>query len=606
MPQQLTLEDMIKAANALPASEIKDQAVPSGKAKKISIKSKKETVPQEIKDLVESCSTLPDLAKLGLFILPGTVLPNNNFNSAEDRDVYETLLQENKDYLDTISRQYNAYIPEEIRNTIRNVVSSQGLQWISKVPYNWLWFAPEHYHGIRNRSNLSRNLAFIDKEANVWVIPITFIAEEKKVSYTETGLSYGGRCSRYNGEDYTYRIKSFSFGRWKRATLDPSMILCGNIKPEDVITPYQKEFCEKKNADPFTLLCVPILEQLVKSGFAFADDSHLLNMCNQNKNGITFNRKTDTSAIPDLFNRLISNEKDLGKLKKYFKCSWALCDVLKGESSLEVWDRFRKMEKKGTLKKDDFLSAYTHNFDKNDFECLSSVLNKTDVRTGMHVFTFSSLMNYLDRINMYEAISAREGLPLINDYLRMCSLLGISPKTDSDSLKREHDVTARNYGILARSFERESNNKKLRKAYERNKVFDYQEKEFFARCPRDFEDLFDEAQQQDNCVASYVGSIFAGRSLVFIVRSVHTPQKSLATVELSPDGDIRQRLLSHNRKITNNALLGFTSRLADHVRSINKGAASPMSLDPKYEWVPKEQSEQDVSEHTQQEDEPVL
>lgn len=79
------------------------------------------------------------------------------------------------------------------------------------------------------------------------------------------------------------------------------------------------------------------------------------------------------------------------------------------------------------------------------------------------------------------------------------------------------------------------------------KTLEYKGKTFSMICPKTPTDVVDEAQQQSNCVASYVRSIIDGSCMIFFCRYTKTPEKSLVTVELRSDGTLGQVKARFNR-----------------------------------------------------------
>lgn len=68
-------------------------------------------------------------------------------------------------------------------------------------------------------------------------------------------------------------------------------------------------------------------------------------------------------------------------------------------------------------------------------------------------------------------------------------------------------------------------------------------------------------EQQHNCVASYGQRIAAGQSYIYVMREVAHPDKSLITIELSPNGKtIRQKFLAYNKPIHNKSQSEFIER----------------------------------------------
>ena len=96
---------------------------------------------------------------------------------------------------------------------------------------------------------------------------------------------------------------------------------------------------------------------------------------------------------------------------------------------------------------------------------------------------------------------------------------------------------------------------------ERMKKYNYTEGVYFVRAITSHDDLLDEANQQHNCVASYGRRIANGSSYIYVMREVANPEKSLITIELSPNGKtIRQKFLAYNRPIHNKSQSDFIER----------------------------------------------
>lgn len=302
--------------------------------------------------------------------------------------------------------------------------------------------------------------------------------------------------------------------------------------------------CALKN-----IVSVPWLETLDKAGYAFAD------------NFITC--ETIHGADVDRFNRLCGAGTSP---KTIFKCRKSVYLVLKNETNMEQWDVYRRMEKTDKLNPDTIQMIYDRGWDEKTLEMANSILGQT--YDNKRVFSWDSLVNYLHRLDMYEAIGEREALPLLRDYLNMCRVLGMQPRIDGDSLKREHDIAAR----LSRLKRNEDLNRKMREHAEKDQEeirggnvalgrSTYSEKVYFIRPVRDYEDLLDEARQQSNCVASYANWILEGKTRIYVMRETAHPDRSLITVELTPDcKTIRQKFLSHNRPIRNKSQSEFLDR----------------------------------------------
>lgn len=249
-----------------------------------------------------------------------------------------------------------------------------------------------------------------------------------------------------------------------------------------------------------------------------------------------------------------------------FKCSKTVYTVLKEERNLEVWDTIRRLDKKDQITSDSILIVYQMGFKPKELDTLNSILGIR--HNDRPVFTVATLINYLNRLDMYEAISTQEALPLLNDYLHMCRSLNMPPRIDGDSLKREHDIAARltreQRNRIAEEKMRARKEQEQREIAEGNSKLaraEYHENIYFIRPIMDYNDLLDEAIQQDNCVASYADRIAAGQSRIFTMRETAHPGKSLVTIELSPDcKTIRQKYLARNQQIRNKSMTEFIER----------------------------------------------
>ena len=311
--------------------------------------------------------------------------------------------------------------------------------------------------------------------------------------------------------------------------------------------PYAHDFAEENGFKPVALLLAPQLETLSKAGYAFADNF---------KGNYTTCRNAEGQI--DSFNRLCQPGRSP---KDIFKTPKSVFSVLKNEQNLEIWDTIRKMEKFGKVTADDIRQAYDSGMNTKELDQARSILSKE--YAGKKIFTWTSLLAYLQRVDMFEAIPRQEALMLLSDYLQMCQTLEMKPRVDGDSLKREHDVTAR----TTRQKRDEIRAKKMNEACGEFSKYDYAEDIYSVRAIKNYDDLLDEACQQHNCVASYADRIAAKTSLIFVMRETAHPDKSLITIELSPTFTVRQKFLAYNRPIHNKSQSEFIERWLKKIRT---------------------------------------
>lgn len=345
----------------------------------------------------------------------------------------------------------------------------------------------------------------------------------------------------------TAHIEGFTVSAWRRCenlVFQPTLLQTGSELDAilEKCNPYAASYAAGEGLESWKLLVCPQIETLGKAGYLFIE-----RLLNPSVSEIgAFNRLTARGSSP----------------KTIFKTPKSVWSVLKNEPDLLVWDIFRKMEKTGNVSADSIRQAHDSRMTRAELELARGILSRT--YEGKPLFSWDTLMTYFGRLDMFEAISRDQALTLLDDYLLMCSQLGIRPRTDSDSLRREHDVTAR----TLRQKRNEEMARKLDAVCGKNAKYDYAEGVYFVRAIRNYDDLVDEACQQNNCVASYAGRIVEGRSLIFVMRETANPYSSLITIELSPKLEIRQKLLSHNRSIRNRSQSEFIDRWVRWARTI--------------------------------------
>ncbi len=324
--------------------------------------------------------------------------------------------------------------------------------------------------------------------------------------------------------------------------------------------PYALKWCEEMKSGYVLGLyaCCPALEILQKAGYLRLFDKIVSSSVMYNYRVVRFKTTSDI----DMINRLINPNGT--SPKTLFKCDKIVYTTLKESGSLERWDLYRRLVKMGKIERDELIQVDAMNLSVKEIENIRSVLGFE--YNGKKVFNFTTLINYLNRIDQHEAIETYEGLLILRDYLGMCQMLGMEPKIDGDSLKREHDVAAR----LCRLKRNEIQAELMRNASNDNKDYNYEEDTFFIRAIEDYDDLLDEARQQHNYVASYAQRIANGSSRIYVMREKANPTKSLITVELDPTATkIRQKFLAYNAPIRNKAQSSFLDRWLDNCKQIN-------------------------------------
>ena len=510
---------------------------------------------------------------------------------------------------DTLRELSSASTLEHFVRLAAQLKGIQGEEPLLRIPAGWraniyaaaahnrIFVSDRHPRGVMDclelpstQKDLSITLIYVDDQGIPWSnkLELNFNAS-LYVSWQAAQDYANGHAIDF---DRPIMLEKMVFSKWKVFAKYPEpgsyMLLNNQLNLWDILertNPYAMETAKQYDCtNPLLFFTCPQLEQLVKAGYDFAENG-IRGFWRQTKDIDAFNRLTQPGT----------------KLKNIFKTSKDVYTTLRGETELEIWDVYRKMAKSGKLTKETIEQAYWSHFDADDLKTVNSILNRK--YEGKPVFSWHTLMNYLQRLDTFQAISAREAFPLLNDYLTMCEQLEIKPRIDSDSLKREHDVTAR----TIREKKNEILEKKMENACEYLSENDYSEDIFFIRGIRNHADLIDEAKQQRNCVGSYGQRIINHQSLIYVMRETAHPDRSLITVEINPECDrIRQKYLAFNQPITDRKQNEFLERWMgliqekkkQHFHSIQEmlGANCPKALGTQATQV---QSEPDLKQQLQ-------
>lgn len=412
--------------------------------------------------------------------------------------------------------------------------------------------------------NGSYDFIYFDDEVNVWTVPCNILLSAH--------YNYDAVSKTYSATP-TISVVSFKVGAPKILNKLPE---CPILLNRNIVEIYEKAsekypylfkwsescgnypafFCVtdyKGKVSQLIFLLYPEIEILSKAGYTFADRFSKSYMWNR--------RNGSVSEYNRLINHGGTNPSNI------FKTSKDVYTALKNNPDLKKWDIIRKMDKFGRVSKEVISLIAERNYDNKSLESFNVILKmKYDGKT---VFSWTSLLNYLDRLDTYEAIDYFEALPLLADYLRMCDALKIEPKIDGDSLKREHDVAAR----LMRNRRDEIKAEKMKGACNYS-YLNYEDDKYIIRAIKDYDDLMNEAMQQHNCLACYADRIINGNSKIFVMREKSNPDKSFISIELSGDNEyVRQRYFAYNRPVTNTHIISVINKWHESVKKKTADAA---------------------------------
>lgn len=150
-------------------------------------------------------------------------------------------------------------------------------------------------------------------------------------------------------------------------------------------------------------------------------------------------------------------------------------------------------------------------------------------------FTNKEIHNYLLKADLYQAIHFSETLQLWYDYLYMAKILDVPYKKFPNSLKKEHDLMARNFKYK----EEEIIEKQFKARSKKLMNLEYQNDEYLILVPKETKEVIREGNILRHCVASYIKRIANGETIVLFIRKKEAPEEPFYTVEVR-DGAVTQ------------------------------------------------------------------
>ena len=103
------------------------------------------------------------------------------------------------------------------------------------------------------------------------------------------------------------------------------------------------------------------------------------------------------------------------------------------------------------------------------------------------------------------------------------------------------------------------NKEEFERRYQENKDLEWKNDEYIVKAPETAEEMADEAIAQSNCLRSYTSRVIDGSSKIYFLRKKKYPDQSLVTIEVSPEGRIRQVKAKFNREPRKNEFEAVTS-----------------------------------------------
>lgn len=153
-------------------------------------------------------------------------------------------------------------------------------------------------------------------------------------------------------------------------------------------------------------------------------------------------------------------------------------------------------------------------------------------------YTPKSLLDYIDYLVTYEAISSDYPSKILGEIADNCNMLSqMSDKYDRypRHFLTSHQITSRTYQRWKQEFNEELFAKRVNTKME-VAIGDYK---FIY--PKTTKDIKDEAVQQSNCVASYIDKVINGSCDIILMRKKNDVENSLVTVEIRNNKVVQAR-----------------------------------------------------------------
>ena len=193
----------------------------------------------------------------------------------------------------------------------------------------------------------------------------------------------------------------------------------------------------------------------------------------------------------------------------------------------------------------------THKKGRDKFQRLYAVhdreediFNEIKVGNSHKAFDFSTWEEYL---LSYE----REGYSRMSDMLSdwddtlymQKAVYGKVKDKYPENLASAHNRITLKYNIL----KRETDAKAFAAMYEKSKALEWMNSEYVIKAPETPDEMIDEAEQQQNCLTSYIQRVTDGETNIVFLRKKKNPDISCVTIQVENNGKIVQVRGKRNR-----------------------------------------------------------
>lgn len=161
-------------------------------------------------------------------------------------------------------------------------------------------------------------------------------------------------------------------------------------------------------------------------------------------------------------------------------------------------------------------------------------------------FDLKSLIKYIFYSSVEQGFATQIGnfMDMWTDTLVMADQIfkhGVEDKYP-DNLATQHQILCYKYDLLKQKIDEE----KWANQVEKMTKFERHGEIYSIICPKEPNDMIDEARQQSNCLSSYVNTVINGDCMIFFLRKTDEITKSLVTIEIHSDGTLGQVKAKYN------------------------------------------------------------
>lgn len=165
-------------------------------------------------------------------------------------------------------------------------------------------------------------------------------------------------------------------------------------------------------------------------------------------------------------------------------------------------------------------------------------------------FSNSEIHSYLIKADLHQAIPPYETLGIWYDYVNMAQMMDVPYKRFPSSLKKEHDLMARDYQYQ----KDEIIEKEFQKRKEQLKSLEYEGENFVILAPKGTNDIVREGKVLRHCVASYIEKVATKETTVLFVRKKEVPEEPFYTIEVRNGKVVQIEGSPHNRRPSNEVM----------------------------------------------------